>query len=100
MSTPCSGCQHLNVTKTFSPPNVCVGDAGSFQICTYNIGPNVLTNASVYDTIPTCLSFQSSVPVQTSSASNYYQWTIPSIAVGVTSCVTVNFNTVLYPPCP
>jgi hypothetical protein len=91
-----SGCYRYTVTKAFTPTELCVGDAGTFQICYTNLG-KALSNYDIWDTLPNCLSFSSSTPAPTSGSGQFRRWNFPTIGVGASACVTVNFTVSCYP---
>lgn len=100
-----TGCQRYTVTKTFASPSVCVGSSSSFSICVDNTGTQALTNYSISDTIPTCLTYTSFgtsgvAPSGNGNSSNLYWWNYTSIPAGQSACVTVNFTATTFPPCP
>lgn len=95
-----SGCYRYTVTKAFTPANVCVGDTGSFSICYQNTGNRALSNIVISDTLPGCISYNSSSPAASGSSGNLRWWNIGSVASGASACVTVNYTAVSMPPCP
>jgi uncharacterized repeat protein (TIGR01451 family) len=91
-----SGCQHYTVSKNFNQASLCVGQAGSFTLCGTNTSAAAtLTNFSLSDTLPTCLTYTSSSSNGSPTAGNagtLYWWTFPAVAPGASVCVTVQFN--------
>jgi hypothetical protein len=91
-----SGCQHYSVNKSFNQPSLCVGLPGSFTLCGTNTSAAAtLTNFSLSDTLPTCLTYSSSSSNGSptpGNTGNLYWWTFPSVAPGASVCVTVQFN--------
>lgn len=91
-----SGCLHYSVTKTFNQTSLCVGQSGSFTICADNTSSlSTISNYSISDTLPTCLSYTSSmtsVPATSGNSGNLYWWTFSSLAPGASACVTVQFS--------
>jgi uncharacterized repeat protein (TIGR01451 family) len=95
-----TGCRKYEVTKEFVPPQLCVGDPGTFEICYENTGSRAITNIDIWDTIPTCLSYTGASLAPTSTNGNVYSWRIANIPAGASACITVNFDTTSFPPCP
>jgi hypothetical protein len=91
-----SGCQHYTVSKAFNQSSLCVGASGSFTLCGTNTSAAAtLTNFSLSDTLPTCLTYTGSTSTGTSSTGNagsLYWWTYPAVPPGSSVCVTVQFN--------
>ncbi len=83
------GCDtRYTVSKTSSVASVNIGSNYSYILCVQNTGSSTL-NQILYDTLPACSSFVSSVPTATGHSGQYYWWTPPSITAGTGMCVTV-----------
>ena len=95
-----SGCYRYNITKTFTPDNGCVGDTGVFTLCYSNTGGSDLTNITIYDTVPTCLTVTGSTPAADGNSGNIYWWNIGTIPMAGSGCITVDFDITAFPPCP
>jgi len=90
----------IRFPRSFNPPNICIGQSGSFDICYHNTGSRSMTNMVVSDTLPGCISYNSSSPAATGSSGNLRWWNIGTVAAGASACVTVNYTASSMPPCP
>lgn len=96
-----SGCYRYEITKEFSPNQLCIGETGSFDLCYQNNGTRDLENIYIWDTIPTCFQFLNSTPGPTGNNGNLYWWYIGTVPAGSGKiCITVNYRAVSLPPCP
>ncbi len=87
-----SGCYRYSLTKAFSPTQLCVNDPGTFTLCYNNTGSTALNNVQLWDTLPSCLTYNSASTAPTAVNGSVYSWTIPTINVGASACITVNFT--------
>jgi len=99
-----SGCdQRYRLTKAASvlpPATVCLGDNFNYTLCVENVGPNPLTAATIFDTLPTCLGYVSSSLAPAVNSGGYLVWNVGAVPVGGQVCVTATVNAVSLPPCP
>lgn len=95
-----SGCYHYSLTKAFVPTELCVNDPGTFTLCYNNSGSTSLTNVSLWDTLPGCLSYTGASIVPSAINGQVYSWVIPSIAPAASACITVNFTVSSFAGCP
>jgi uncharacterized repeat protein (TIGR01451 family) len=94
-----SGCYRYELTKAFNPTQLCVNDPGSFTLCYENSGTTALSNVHLWDTLSACLTYNNATPAPSAINGQVYSWVIPTINVGQSACVTVNFTVSNY-TCP
>lgn len=87
-----SGCYRYSLTKAFVPTTLCVGDPGTFTLCYNNSGSTTLSNVPLWDTLPSCLTYNSDSQGGATNVGQVYTWVIPSIAPAASACITVNFT--------
>jgi uncharacterized repeat protein (TIGR01451 family) len=94
-----SGCYKYSLNKTFLAQKtpVCVGSSSAFTLCSTNNGSTPLTNVDLWDTIPTCLTYNSDSQGGPTVTGNVYNWVVPLINPGNTYCITVNFTVNSFP---
>ncbi len=73
----------LTITKTADQANYNVGDSVEYTIAVGNNGPNTATNVVVTDTLPTGLTYVSSLGGTYNPGTRVITWNIPSINQGV-----------------
>ncbi len=71
------------------PASVCLGDTFSYYLCVQNVGVGTVAAKTMWDTIPSCMSYVGASPAPASVTGNYVLWNLPSVAPGTTSCVTL-----------
>ncbi len=82
-------CQvRYNVSKVANVANITVGNTFNYTLCLQNTGAATL-NQVIYDTLPPCVAFVSSVPAPTGNTGNYYWWNPGAIVTGTGTCVTI-----------
>lgn len=91
-----SSCYSYDVTKSFNPTYLCVGQSGQFTICYNNTGASV-PSVDIWDTIPSVFTVNSINPAPTGGpqavpGGNLYWWHFAPLPAGANSCITVNFT--------
>lgn len=83
------------------PASVCIGDTFNYILCLHNTGANPLSPTTlIEDTLPTCVSAQSSTPAWSTKTGSYVNWLAGSVPVGAQFCVTLTVRADYFPPCP
>jgi uncharacterized repeat protein (TIGR01451 family) len=98
--TTLSTCYNVNLTKSQAASTITVCDQAVYTLCYHNTGTRTVPSASLWDTISTCLSFNSSSPAYSTVSGNVYTWDLGPVAGGATACVTVTLDVLQVPPCP
>ena len=78
----------VNITKV-GPAGAVLGTSYNYTLTVSNGGPSAATSLSVTDSLPTGLSFVSSVPSTTTNASNQAIWSVSSLNANSSSNFTV-----------
>jgi len=82
-----STCYNFTITKAVSPASICLGDQAQYSLCYTNTGTRAIPAASLFDTIPSCLGVVNAAGAV--QAGNYLQWSLGSIPIGASTCITV-----------
>ena len=85
---------NLSITKTTDAKDVKVGDPFDYTITVKNTGTGNASNVVVKDTLPDGLEFVNSNPSPTSRNGQKLTWTIPSIAAGASTTITLTVKAV------
>lgn len=80
---------NLSLDKTVSDPTPNVGDPISFTLTLTNSGIDDATNIVVQDTLPSGLTISANDPASGTYDPNNAQWTIPSLAAGQSTTLTL-----------
>ncbi len=83
-----STCYNFNITKSVSPPLVCVGEAATFTLCYQNTGTRAVPAAQVWDTLPTCTTYSSAVPAPSGNSGAVYFWNLGTLNPGPQQCIS------------
>ncbi len=82
---------NLSITKTASTTDfVYVGDIITYTIILTNNGPNAAENVTVYDELPSEVSFVSSDPDFSGNSDSIYWWAIGSLDAYASIQITIN----------
>lgn len=85
-------CYNLQVTKTVNPSTICVNQPATFVVCVTNTGSRTVTNPTISDVIPSCLTFQSASPGGSMSGTTFIYNTTATLATNQSTCVTITVN--------
>ena len=93
-------CYKYSVTKTINPGEMCVGDTAVYQICYENLGDQVISNVSLWDSIPTCFTITGTSTAPDGQSGNLLWWDIATVPIGANVCIDITVRADFVPPCP
>jgi uncharacterized repeat protein (TIGR01451 family) len=103
--TTMSTCFNFTITKSVTPPTLCVGANAVFSIVFTNTGSRSITNPTITDALPSCFSYVSSNYSSAAGGPNAITPTgaayVPSVTLTNGQSVTVNITaTAINTDCP
>ena len=80
----------LSITKTADTNFVYVGDYITYTINVINNGPDAASNVTVYDDLPSEVTFNYAVPAPSGNSDSVYWWHYSSLAAGESKQIKIN----------
>lgn len=92
-----ASCYKYSIIKTVSDNALCVGDNTVYSVTYNNLGTKALTGIVVWDTLPTCLTYQSSTPAPSGNSGQLYWWNIGTVNPGVSATINITVRATCLP---